>query len=47
MLNFTIRRASSLRWFDLRCSLTAKAVPVTVGMEARKRRPMTMVSVYI
>lgn len=37
-----MRRASFLRSFALRCSLTAIAVPVTVGMEAMDRRPKTI-----
>lgn len=40
MLNFTMRRASSLRWFALRCSLDARDTPVTVGMEVRARSPI-------
>lgn len=37
-----MRRASFLRSFALRCSPTASAVPVTVGMEAMDRRPRTI-----
>lgn len=42
MLNLTIRRASSLRWFDLRCSLTPNATPVTEGIDVSANRPMTI-----
>ena len=43
--NLAMRRASFLRSLALRCSLTASAVPVTVGMEAMDRRPRTILCV--
>jgi hypothetical protein len=46
MLNLTIRRASSRRWFALRCSLEASDTPVTVGMEVRARRPIMLLVGY-
>ena len=42
-----MRRASFLRSFALRCSLTPMATPVTVGMAAIVRRPMTMMSFVV